>query len=610
VDDLMSVLRLAAYPKDNAAYAQMLRSPFAGLSMQGLALCVDSPPFSDEPLTELSEDDKVKYLHGKRIFQKIIDIAHQESISSLVSELWYGEGYRYETEWNPKTAAYRELYDYLFHLAVLADEKNQGLAEFTDYIQSLYNADERLSDIEIPLERPSAVRLITIHKSKGLEFPVVFLCCCDKKGQNDISGDLYQTEDSGLTFTPPLPQEYSDNASVRRSYFWERSIAVRKEKRIAELRRLLYVAMTRAENDLFLSGCLGISKELGLENTDKVDENFSKHLKQFIDVKIEKATGKNTIKGDAILEGNTFFGLCLPAFGANLPADENGRVPAPFFNIEQIPAYSEQQIRETEKSGSRFSNDQTGLNVFFELAKPFYENSVGIETPVVPKRHFTPTSLQPPPVQVGDTHWTDRKNAYSGDDASDIFSTVDTLIERYAKKNGNDNEKFNYGSFGTIAHICIEALLSDKEIKIPSHLTDLISAKDAKAILSAGNELAQRFAKSPLGIVARGSKKLKNEFSFRSLLYVDEKELFINGTIDLLFEDAETVYVIDFKTDSQELPWEHIAQMACYYRAASDLFAVPANKKCGTWLYYLRTGHAVDVTTKAKDFDFGNHLKV
>jgi len=125
----------------------------------------------------------------------------------------------------------------------------------------------------------------------------------------------------------------------------------------------------------------------------------------------------------------------------------------------------------------------------------------------------------------------------------------------------------------------------------------------ADAILSAGKELAQRFARSPLGIVARGSENLKSEFQFRSLLLTDGKELFINGTIDLLFEDAETVYVIDFKTDNQETPRDHIPQMACYYKAASDLFAVPANKKCGVWLYYLRTGHAVDVTMKAKEFD-------
>jgi ATP-dependent helicase/nuclease subunit A len=616
VDDLMSVLRLAAYPKDSAAYAQMLRSPFAGLSLQGLALCIDTVPFCNEPLSRLYGDDRVKYLHGKRIYQKILDMAHKESISFMVSELWYGEGYRYETEWNPKTAAYRELYDYLFHLAALADEKNQGLAEFTDYIQRLYNADERLSDIEIPLERPSAVRLITIHKSKGLEFPVVFISCCDKKGQNDISGDLYYTGDSGLTFTPPLPQEYGDRG-VKRSYFWERSLTLRKDKRTAELRRLLYVGMTRAENELFLTGCLGISKTLGLEDENSVSENFSRILKQYIDVRIEKAAGKNSINGDAILEGNTFFGLCLPAFGAQIPSAEGAGVePPPFFHIEKIPVYSERQIHDAEKNGSRFSNDQNGLNEFLELVEPFYENADNIETPNVPKKHYAPTSLQSGPVQgggaaySGDTHWTYRKTAYSGEDAADIFGKIDTLIEHYAKQEGKGNEKFNYGSFGTIAHICIEALLSNQEIIIPSHLTALINAKDTDAVLSAGKELARRFARSPLGIVARGSERLKNEFQFRSLIYTGEKEFFINGTIDLLFDDAETVYVVDFKTDSQELPGEHIAQMACYYKAACDLFAVPANKKCMTWLYYLRTGHAVDVTMKAKDFNFGNSLKI
>jgi len=620
VDDLMAVLRLAAYPKDSAAYAQMLRSPFAGLSLQGLALCVNSAPFGSEPVPRLSEEDKVKYLHGKRIFKKILDIARNESISSLVSELWYGEGYRYETEWNPKTAAFRELYDYLFHLAALADEKNQGLAEFTDYIQSLYNADERLNDIEIPLERPSAVRLITIHKSKGLEFPVVFICCCDKKGKNDFSGDLYHTDDSGLTFTPPLPEKYSDNAYVKRSYFWERAQAVRKEKRTAELRRLLYVGMTRAENELFLSGCLGISKTLGLENKEENPDtkNFSQNLKRYIDIKTEKAAEKNNIEGDTILDGNTFFGLCLPAFGANLAEAANGGNP--FFNIEKIPAYSEQQIHETEKSGSRFSNDQNGLNAFLELAEPFYENAVGIETPLVPKKHYTPTSLQGAPApggigggaaySGGDIHWTDKKSAYSGEGAADIFGNIDTLIERYAKQDGKDNEKFNYGSFGTIAHICIEALLSSQELIIPTHLTDLISPRDADAVLSAGKELALRFARSPLGIIAKESENVKNEFPFRSLLYPGEKELFINGTIDLLFEDQETVYVIDFKTDNQEIPWEHLPQMACYYKAASDLFAVPGNKKCGTWLYYLRTGHAIDVTARVKDYNFENYLKI
>jgi ATP-dependent helicase/nuclease subunit A len=270
VNDMMSVLRLAVYQKDRAAYAQMLCSPFAGLSIPGLMVCLanmndDGVPFSEEPLAMLGEDDKMKYRHGQRIYQKISKSICTESICSLISELWYGEGYRYETEWNPKTAAYHEMYDYLFHLAAQADEENQTLASFVDDIQNLDNAGERLSDIEIPLERPSAVHLLTIHKSKGLEFPVVFLCCCDKSGMTDFSDDIFDTGVSGLTVTPPPPPGYKNYKDIRRSYFWERSLAAERAKRTAELRRLLYVGMTRAENELIISGCLGISKELGID---------------------------------------------------------------------------------------------------------------------------------------------------------------------------------------------------------------------------------------------------------------------------------------------------------------------------------------------------------
>jgi ATP-dependent helicase/nuclease subunit A len=54
--------------------------------------------------------------------------------------------------------------------------------------------------------------------------------------------------------------------------------------------------------------------------------------------------------------------------------------------------------------------------------------------------------------------------------------------------------------------------------------------------------------------------------------------------------------VLDFKTDSRENPDEHTVQLACYYRAAHDLF--PPQKNCRIWLYYLRTGHAVEMTAE------------
>jgi len=611
VNDLMSVLRLAVYPHDRAAYAQMLRSPFAGLSFSALTVCLadmdnTSVPFGNEPLSQLGEEDRQKYSHGQRIYQKILHSACTETISALVSELWYNEGYRYETEWNPKTAAYREMYDYLFHLAAKADGENKTLAAFVDNIHELGKAGERLSDIEIPLERPasraSAVHLITIHKSKGLEFPVVFLCCCDKQGKSDYSDDVFDTGEFGLTVTPPLPPDFKNFKDVKRNYFWERSVAVERGKSAAELRRLLYVGMTRAEKELYLSGCLGISKYLGIDHENAAESgdspaDFSLLCKQFIEKKMEKSEGKNSITGDTILEGSTFFGLCLPAFGAHINA------APPFFNIEKIPVYSEQYMHNAEQHGSLFSNDHKGLSTFLKKVEIFYRRADTIGTPDVHKRHFSPTSLLNAAASgILPGNFAVSKE-YSGDNAADVFDKVNTLLVRYAKQYGEDGEKFNSGSFGTIAHICVEARLSGQEAVMPPKLAGLLTPADADAFLDAGKELALRFVRSPLGSIAKKAKSRRSEFSFRSLIYADKEEFFFNGTIDLVFEDNQTVYVVDFKTDNQEFPGEHIPQMACYYRAAAEFFAVPSNKKCTIWLYYLRSGHAVDVTGQARVFN-------
>jgi ATP-dependent helicase/nuclease subunit A len=551
----------------------------------------------------LSKEDKKRYSHGQRIYQKIRGSVCTKSISSLINELWYNEGYRYETEWNPKTAAYREMYDYLFHLAAQADENNQTLAAFVDDIQSLGKTGERLSDVEIPLERASAVQLVTIHKSKGLEFPVVFLCCCDKQGRSDYGTDIFYTDEFGLTLTPPTPPRFTHFKDVKRGYFWERSLVVEKGKRTAELRRLLYVGMTRAKNELYLSGCLGISKYLGIENaTESGDSSvdFSRQCKQYL-------SKKYAVMEDSFLDSNTFFGLCLPAFNAHLPSDaEVSDSAPPFFNIEKIPVYSEQYMRKAEQQGSLFPNDQRGLYSFLKKVEIFYKYTNIIETPVAARKYFTPTSLFNEAAKGTLPRNFDVNRGYSGENAADIFDKVDALLDRYSNQYGEDGERFNSGGFGTVAHICAGALFSHEEPTIPPKLAGILTPADADIFLEAGKEVALRFAHSPLGTIARASPQCRTEFPFRSLINTDE--IFINGTIDLVFEDEHTVYVVDFKTDNVEFPEEHIPQMSCYYRAASELFAVPSNKKCTIWLYYLRSGHAIDVTEQARDFDLGRNV--
>jgi ATP-dependent helicase/nuclease subunit A len=66
--------------------------------------------------------------------------------------------------------------------------------------------------------------------------------------------------------------------------------------------------------------------------------------------------------------------------------------------------------------------------------------------------------------------------------------------------------------------------------------------------------------------------------------------------MDLLFEDDDEVTVVDFKTDKAENPEDHYGQLAAYCQAAGDIF----NKPASVWLFYLRSGRAVNITEEVK----------
>jgi len=609
VNDIMSVLRLAAYPLDSASYAEMLRSPFAGLSLSGTALCLsifaaaENPQvFNDEPLPYLDEIDKDKYLHGQKIYSSICGKAQEESISSLVSELWYKEGYRYETEWNPVTVPYREFYDYLFHLAVKADNANQGLAAFTDSMQKFRDMGGQLTDIEIPLEHTSAVHLMTVHKSKGLEFPVVFLCGCGKHSQTDRSSDVFFSNDAGIVFSAPLPAECYSIPNIKNNFFWEKAKTEIKLKRTAELRRLLYVGMTRAEEELHITGSLEIKD-------DGETDDFSLKIKNHIEKKCEK--NENQIYGDSILDNDTFFGLLLPSVVSRIPA--GGLKPdsgnnGDFFNLEEIPVYTEKQIKKQALKTLNFTNGQKGLNEFIAKIESVYQKAEIIKTPVLQDNHKSAVSLknkeQDQTADVLTENGLQANSGYSGEKADDVFKKVDSILEKLSKAEDENSKKFNSGSFGTIAHICVEARLNGEEPVIPANIAGFLSPARESALLEAGKELARRFTGSPLGKLAQNAKLRESEFSFRSLIRnKNGKEVFINGSIDLFFEAADSIHIVDFKTDSLEIPAEHTAQMSSYYHAITELFAIPSKKECRVWLYYLRTGHAVEMTERVKKFN-------
>ncbi|MCL1959262.1 MAG: UvrD-helicase domain-containing protein [Spirochaetes bacterium] len=614
INDIFSVIRLAVHPADSKSYAEMLRSPFAGLSLSGTAVCLSSYleekenplPFDDKPIEFLDIEDQKKYRNGQKVYLSISKKAGNENICSLINELWYKEGYRYETEWNPQTGVYRELFDYLFHLAAKADSENLGAASFADNMRTFMDSGGQLSEIEIPKERPGAVHLMTIHKSKGLEFPVVFLCGCGKKSQTDSYSAVYFSKEAGLVFNSPVPPSCRPVSGKRSNFFWQLASDEIKRKRTAELRRLLYVGATRAEKELYITGSLDIKNS-------NMNDDFQVLIKNYIEKKC--VDNESSINGDTILNNDTFFGLLLPSIVWHIPSENQKNDIASggsFFNLEEIPVYTEDYLKKQESKNRGFTNDQNGINEFIAKAESFYQNAEVINTPVLYDNHKSPVSLQNTEKDGDDGCIEDMlpgkgffiNRTYSSKKADDVFKKVDSILAGFSQSERDNTEKFNSGSFGTIAHICVEAVINQKEPLLPANISGSLTPSQTDTLLEAGMELARRFIESPMGKLAGSSKLRETEFSFRSFIKNREgNEVFISGTIDLFFEDGNFIHVVDFKTDNREAPGEHIAQMACYYHAVLSLIALPAKKECRAWLYYLRTGHVVELTERVKQFN-------
>jgi ATP-dependent helicase/nuclease subunit A len=111
--------------------------------------------------------------------------------------------------------------------------------------------------------------------------------------------------------------------------------------------------------------------------------------------------------------------------------------------------------------------------------------------------------------------------------------------------------------------------------------------------------MADGFFNSDLGHLSLDAPCREPEFPILTLVQTGGKTIPVTGQIDLLFETEDTMYVVDFKTDRIEEPERHLAQLAVYARAVTDIFGKPARP----WLFYLRSGNAVELSDRIGGVD-------
>ncbi|MBQ5877448.1 MAG: hypothetical protein IIW71_06585, partial [Treponema sp.] len=277
VNDIYNFIKLCVYPSDLNAFSSFLCSPFAGLTEQSLEVVLgcsvditDSNfvfvPFDDtydEIIKQkLSADEWTKYDEAKQFYKEQHQLVLSRPITDTINSLWYDKGYRYETLLNTSVNLFSEQYDMLFEIARSVDEAGQGIGWFIDQlavqknkeISSLNNEDLDLDiqGVSYPLETQDAVQIMTIHKSKGLQFNHVFIYGCMGQPSPSSEGETFFDIDTGLSVKPK---------SANRNFFYLQQKELINQMELAEYRRLIYVAVTRAVKDYYIVGDYSYSKD-------------------------------------------------------------------------------------------------------------------------------------------------------------------------------------------------------------------------------------------------------------------------------------------------------------------------------------------------------------
>ena len=126
--------------------------------------------------------------------------------------------------------------------------QRQGLFRFLKFVDALEEAEQEMEPA--PAQSQDAVRLMSIHQSKGLEFPVVVVACLGGMfNVRDLSSDVLLDEEFGLCAKAVQPENGARHPTLAH---W---LAARRQRRqsLGEELRLLYVAMTRARDHLVLT---------------------------------------------------------------------------------------------------------------------------------------------------------------------------------------------------------------------------------------------------------------------------------------------------------------------------------------------------------------------
>jgi ATP-dependent helicase/nuclease subunit A len=521
--DLVNLCQFLDDVDDETALAGVLRSPFFSLSDDSIFALGHSPACSLflPPPPHLSEEQQKQITLAANVLAELrekkdrLPIAHLLTLA--IDRTGYDASLLTEFLGARKLANLRKLLDMarqfdqsgLFTLADFVDRLREAVAEETH--ESLAVMHPESSDI---------IRLMSIHQSKGLEFPVVVIADMDRPARNQAPIARFDAELGPLV---GLPEKFGE----RREHLGMRILRLgEREEDLAESQRLFYVAATRAADLLVLSA--------NLKTPGRPTNPWLKLLAERFDLQTGQPRQAPTAGGTSIM------------------VKYAGRLPE--IMVHQRPPEAIVLARDA-------SREQPPLARFRELLDQAEPESLPATMRVFPpdnraRRRFSVSEIE-----------TIDAEARSGEAiaASSVRRISDDRVDRpdgdAAFSDLSSSEKL-----GTLVHAAFERI----DFQDPQTLSELIDdcckmsgAQVDQSMRETAVTCVENLLASPLRGELAAARQIHREIDF--LLTFPVSENVIAGTIDCLFESADgNWHVLDYKTGIRDRSTPATAIVADY----------------------------------------------
>ena len=454
----------------------------------------------------------------------------------------------------------------------------KGLFNFISFIERLRLGSGDLSSAKLIGENEDVVRIMSIHKSKGLEFPVVFLASTGTSfNLMDLNEDILLHQDLGvgvkyIDYDMQIKYDTLTKQALKNKIY---------DEILSEEMRVLYVALTRAKEKLFITG---IQKDFEKEKQkkeeliniykqkdSKINPILVKKYKNYLDWVELVYLYASKMKEISSLNVINKLDICK-----ELKNEEKQEMDVLKIIEDNRRNVTEKDLKDLEEK------------LYFE-----YKYKKATEMP-------TKTSV----TQLAHKDFAtfvDEDMIKPGEDEEE---PTEVMLPRPKFLNNNDEEKITPSQRGTVIHLCMKKLdftreynLEDIKLLIQSLVNNqFITQKEADSI--SPYQILQ-FTKSNIWNNLKDAKQYYKEEPFYINQPIEDEHILVQGIIDLYYIDKnDNLVLLDYKTDfvregqEAELIERHKAQLMIYKEALENALDKKVDK---VYIYSTVLGKEIEI---------------